>query len=68
MEQRDAWVSRCVDEEIERPAPPGHRVVGGQMPASSSGRDSGQGVAVLPKRLEGARWGLLEDEGGPKVR
>ena len=30
--------------------------------------DGGQGVAVFPKRLEGARWGLLEDADGPKVR
>jgi hypothetical protein len=30
--------------------------------------DGGRGVAVFPKRLEGTRWGLLEDEGGPKVR
>jgi hypothetical protein len=30
--------------------------------------DGGNGIAVFPKRLEGKRWGLLEDEDGPKVR
>jgi hypothetical protein len=30
--------------------------------------DGGQGVAVFPKRLEGARWGLVEEEDRPKVR
>ena len=29
--------------------------------------DSGTGVAVFPKRLEGARWGLVEEEDRPKV-
>ena len=29
--------------------------------------DRHRGVAVFPKRLEGERWGLLEDEGRPKA-
>ena len=30
--------------------------------------DGGEGVDVFPKRLEGKRWGLLEDEEGSGSR